>query len=159
MVSIPGVTDIIHEVGETIRKIVPDADKRLDIEVQLQQLQQNLQLAQIDVNKTEASSSNIFVAGWRPSIGWVCSAALAYTWILAPLIQYGVNLTGAHTALPVLPPDSIFPVVTAMLGISVSRTVEKVSGVSTGQLGNIQGPTLETSKLNPKNWFQQKKVT
>lgn len=135
---IPILGDLIHEVGETVRKVIPDADKRLDIDLALAQLadqtearETQLLASQVDVNKAEASSGNIFVAGWRPFIGWVCGSTLAYTWILAPVAKTVFHLS----ELPVVPTDQIYPIVLAMLGVAIPRTVEKIAGVATGQLG------------------------
>jgi hypothetical protein len=139
---IPVLGDIIHEVGETVRKVIPDADKRMDIEVQLAQLsdaaearETALLAAQVGVNRQEAASGNIFIAGWRPFIGWTCGTALAYTWIVAPVAK-----TLFHLAeLPIIQPDQIYPIVLAMLGIGGMRTYEKVRGVATGVLGSSVG--------------------
>ena len=127
MVSIPFVGDIIREVGETVREAIPDADKRLEIESQLQTLEYQLLQGQLEVNKQEAASSSLFVAGWRPFIGWTCGAALAYTWIMAPVMKVMFKLV----ELPVIDPSQIFPIVTAMLGVAGMRTYEKVRGVAT----------------------------
>jgi hypothetical protein len=89
---IPILGDIIKEAGSIISEIIPDADKKMDIELKFAELadkaderESALLQGQIDVNKEEAKSANLFVAGWRPFIGWVCGAALAYTWIVSPL--------------------------------------------------------------------------
>lgn len=140
--SIPILGDIIKEVGATIREVIPDPDKRRELEIKLAELDQASQLAQIEVNKVEAGSANLFVAGWRPFIGWVCGAALAYTWIVAPLLQWGISLSGRAVALPALDPDSIFPVVTAMLGLGVMRSFEKSKGVATSVRGRVLTPQL-----------------
>lgn len=142
MVSVPFVGDIIREVGETVREAIPDADKRLEIESQLQTLEYQLLQGQLEVNKQEAASSSLFVAGWRPFIGWTCGAALAYTWILAPVMKVMFKLV----ELPVIDPSQIFPIVTAMLGVAGMRTYEKVKGVAT---------SLAPPKSAPKKgWFR-----
>lgn len=142
MVNIPFVGDIIREVGETVREAIPDADKRLEVESQLQTLEYQLLQGQLEVNKQEAASSSLFVAGWRPFIGWTCGAALAYTWILAPVMKVMFKLV----ELPVIDPSQIFPIVTAMLGVAGMRTYEKVRGVAT---------SLAPPKPAPKKgWFR-----
>lgn len=142
MVSIPFVGDIIREVGETVREAIPDADKRLEIESQLETLELQLLQGQLEVNKQEAASSSLFVAGWRPFIGWTCGAALAYTWIMAPVMKVMFKLV----ELPVIDPTQIFPIVTAMLGVAGMRTYEKVKGVAT---------SLPPPKPTPKKgWFR-----
>lgn len=131
---IPIIGDVIREVGETVRELIPDADKRMEIEVRLAEIasqaderETQLLLGQIEVNKADASSGNLFQAGWRPFIGWTCGSALAYTWIVAPIAQAIFHLT----ALPIIDPSQIYPIVLAMLGIGGMRSFEKFHGVDT----------------------------
>lgn len=89
--------------------------------------------AQIEVNKQEAASNNIFVAGWRPFIGWTCGAAFAYTYVLQPVIVMVLNVSGNPidtTDLVKLDFSEINPVLFGMLGLGALRTYEKVKGVS-----------------------------
>jgi len=173
--GIPFIGDIIREVGGVVREIVPDADRRMEIELQFAELadraeerENALLQGQIDVNKEEARSGNLFVAGWRPFIGWTSGAALGWTWIVAPFLKWAFELFSIHTELPALDPESIFPIVLAMLGISASRTYEKTKGVATSIGGVIhtplkeQRPTQESVSVTPiaeppqtrrKRWF------
>ena len=48
---------------------------------------QQLNLAQIEVNKAEAASGSFFKGGWRPAVGWVCAVAFAYHFILKDLTE------------------------------------------------------------------------
>jgi hypothetical protein len=164
MVAIPVISDIIKEIGATVREAIPDPDKRRELEIQLATLEQQSMLAQVEVNKIEAGSSNLFVAGWRPFIGWVCGVALAYTWILAPLLRWGAQSAGYQVDLPALAPESIFPVVTAMLGIGVMRTFEKTKGVASSVGGKVLVPqspvtaeerasTVTPTKKKGKGWL------
>ena len=97
------------------------------------------QAAQIDVNKTEAASSSLFVAGWRPAIGWVCGFALAWQFVLAPLLGYAIALIAQFygvkvPALPVLDSSQLYPVLMGMLGLGGMRTFEKLKGVDRSTL-------------------------
>jgi hypothetical protein len=85
--------------------------------------------AQNDVNKTEAASGSIFVAGWRPFIGWVCGAALAFQYIIRPLAT--MALTAMHRPDIILPglDDNLWQLMLGMLGMGGLRTFEKVKGV------------------------------
>ncbi len=155
--SIPIIGDLIREAGGVVRELIPDADKRMEIEVQLAELadraderEAQLLLGQIEVNKAEAASGNAFVAGWRPFIGWVCGSALAYTWILAPVAKALFGLA----ELPVIAPDQIYPIVLAMLGIGGMRTYEKTKGVAGGKLGV---PAHGASEILPENSTKKKK--
>jgi hypothetical protein len=82
------------------------------------------------VNTEEAKSTNLFVSGWRPSIGWVCSFALAYQYIVRPLLTWGLMATG-H-AIPPMPglDDNLWQLLLGMLGLGGLRTVEKLKGAA-----------------------------
>jgi hypothetical protein len=133
---IPILGDIIKEVGGIVSEVIPDADKKMDIELKFAELadkadqrENDLLMGQIDVNKEEAKSANLFVAGWRPFIGWGGGAACIYTWIIAPMFN-----------LNALDADKIYPIILAMLGIGTMRTVEKMNGVATSLNGKVLTP-------------------
>lgn len=127
-----------------INKVVPDKAAAAAAVANLQQMQIQGQLqdemarlqavtsAQSDVDKVEASNTNVFVSGWRPLIGWVCGAALASQYIARPLIQWGFAI--AHSPLPALPgiDDNLWQLMFGMLGMGGLRTFEKVKGVASG---------------------------
>lgn len=146
--GIPILGDVIREIGSTVRQILPDPKAQLEFDLKFAELadkadqrEQDLLLGQVDVNKTEAQSSNLFVAGWRPAIGWIGAAALGWTWIVAPLVNWIAQLAGANVNPPALPADAIYPVILGMLGISASRTIEKMRGVATSVNGTTPVPT------------------
>lgn len=129
--------DFFEPIVAIINKIIPDkaaaaiaADQlkaamtQGQLEEQLEQLT-SITTAQSDVDKVEAGSANWFVAGWRPAIGWVCGLAFAFEFLLRPLLQWGVALSGhAPIVLPSL--DSTLTQLTyAMLGMGAMRTIEK----------------------------------
>lgn len=149
--SLPIIGDVIREVGGVIRELIPDADKRMEIEVRLAEIadqadeRENLLLqGQIEVNKIEAASGNLFVAGWRPGIGWVGVIALGYTWVIGPMAKAIFGLA----ELPVIDPDQIYPIILALLGIGGMRTYEKKFGLAGGQLG--KPPRTEANEPKKK---------
>ena len=71
----------------------------------------------------EAAHKSLFVAGWRPAIGWVCALGLFYNVILANIIGIWVDVPEVDTTL-------LVPVMMGMLGIGAMRSYEKVKGVS-----------------------------
>jgi hypothetical protein len=92
-------------------------------------------LAQVEVNKIEAGHSSVFVAGWRPFIGWVCGVALALYYV--PMFIIGMGLwvwacleAGAMVPRPELGVAEIIGLVMAMLGLGGLRTFEKLHGVA-----------------------------
>lgn len=92
------------------------------------------QAAQIEVNKTEAASGSIFVAGWRPFIGWVCGAALVVQYVASPLLPWAGKVVGFD--LPPIPSldDSLWQLMAGLLGLGGMRTYEKLKGVDRSSL-------------------------
>ena len=129
------VTAGIGLVDTFIGKFVKDKDlaAKLQAEARSQEFQGdiNLSLAQVSLNQTEAASKSIFVAGWRPFIGWICGFGLAYAFILSPLMQFAVVLAmDTPPDFPVLDISELMPILLGMLGLGSLRTYEKVKGVS-----------------------------
>ena len=123
------------DLGNTlITRIFPDPEKADQAKLELLKLQQSGELAsmtaQTDINKVEASSSSLFVSGWRPAIGWVCALALAYQYLIRPLA--GTVASIFEITIPVLPglDDNLWQLMMGMLGMGGLRTFEKVQGVA-----------------------------
>lgn len=130
------VTDIIKEYH------ISDADKAkiaADIaerELKVATLVAQRDTEQADINKTEASSTSIFVAGWRPFVGWVCGSAFAYTFVVQPFLIFLVVLFRWDMPLDLLPKldwSMLANVLFGILGLGYMRTQEKVA---TGQAAN-----------------------
>src|SRR3546814_7560466 len=90
--AIPIIGDIINAVKDVVSEVVVDKDKKNELNVRLQELEDKANerlheevMAQSEVNKVEAANQFIFGAGWRPIIGWGYGCALIYEDILAPL--------------------------------------------------------------------------
>jgi hypothetical protein len=117
-----------------IDKIFPDksAEEKQRIAQQMAIAAQEYELAkaQVVLNTSEASNTNLFVSGWRPFIGWVCGLAFSWQYFLAPLISYLIVLSGhAAPPLPTLGMDQMMPVLMGILGLGAYRSYEKVKGV------------------------------
>jgi hypothetical protein len=85
---------------------------------------------QLQVNQAEAASSSVFVAGWRPFIGWVCGAACAWNWIGLPILKAGLAAWGHPLALSPADLTEMLPILIGMLGLGGLRTTEKIKGVA-----------------------------
>lgn len=88
-------------------------------------------LGQLEINKVEAQHKSIFVAGWRPFVGWCGGVAFAYHAVLAPLIAYVAALSGYPVALPELDTTLVYFVLGGMLGIGGMRSFDKMKGTDT----------------------------
>jgi hypothetical protein len=122
-IGIGAVSDLASTV---ISKIWPD--KTVQEREQLAATVALIQ-GQMDINKAEASNPNMFVAGWRPAIGWICGGALGWNYIVRPALVAGMALYGHPIALPSADMVELMPVLLGMLGLSGMRTFERVSGV------------------------------
>jgi hypothetical protein len=81
--------------------------------------------AQSDVNLQEAKSDNLFVAGWRPWIGWVCGAIFAINFIVGPIVNWILIARGISMQFPKMDLSEAMPVLLGMLGLGGMRTFEK----------------------------------
>ena len=121
---------LIAPVAGILDKFVADKDLKMQLQHELETAMHSANLAQLEVNKVEATHKSIFVAGWRPSVGWVCSLAMLYHFILAPMIQFGFALGGIEQELPEFDFSQLSTVLMGMLGLGGLRTFEKMKGVS-----------------------------
>ncbi len=108
-------------------KWIPDAAERLAAEQAIFHASQAVTLAQIEVNKIEAGSQSIFVAGWRPAIGWVCGGAYAYHFVLQPFMVFVLQAFGNTILLPHLDIGELSMVLFGMLGLGAMRSFEKTT--------------------------------
>ena len=126
---IPILSALLPLVGNVIDKVIPDraaADKaKLEMQARLMEMAQRGDLAQIELNKVEAASDGIFKGGWRPFVGWVCGAALAYQFLVRPILPWVVNVAGF--SVPPMPglDEMLWELVFAMLGMGGWRSLDK----------------------------------
>jgi hypothetical protein len=87
---------------------------------------------QLDTNKAEALSPSLFVAGWRPFVGWVCGTGFGVQFVIGPLCEWASALAGHPIKFPPMDLGTMMPLLLGMLGLGGMRTVEKVNGVQSG---------------------------
>ncbi len=130
--SIPIIGTILDAIKSPLDKLIPDKNARQKFDHELEMALLQAGLAQAQINKVEAQHPSVFVAGWRPFIGWVCGLALAWhfmgfdiaNWLrlaFFPDMPAPPALNGTETLVTVL---------LSMLGLGGLRTVEKLKGVS-----------------------------
>lgn len=100
----------------------------LDAAAQLVQAQFDRSNLAVELNKIEAAHRSVFVAGWRPAVGWICAAAVAYAYLGHPLLHWAAALWSPGLAPPAIHTDSLFELVLAMLGMAGLRSFEKAAG-------------------------------
>lgn len=124
-----GVAEPVRAVGAILDDLFTSDEERLDKEQALLRLAQRPGLVQAEINKVEAAHRSVFVAGWRPFIGWVCGAALAYSFILRDLMAWMIVAGGYGVAPPPeLAMDHLITILMALLGLGGLRTFEKLQG-------------------------------
>lgn len=125
--DITGIGAVADLANTVVNKIWPDKSEqeRAEIAAAVALVQ-----GQLEINKAEAGSSSLFVAGWRPSIGWVCSAACAWNWIGLPVAKAGLLLAGLKLELSPADLSEMMPVMLGMLGLGAMRSFDKVKGVA-----------------------------
>ena len=132
--SLDPVTAALDLGGKLIERFFPDPAQRDAAKLQLLTLQQNGELAQmtgqLDINKVEAASTNWFVAGWRPYIGWICGTGLGYQFLVMPLANGLATMAGYASAFPSLDMGTLVTLLLGMLGLGGLRTKEKMEGVA-----------------------------
>ena len=125
---LPAVTDIVG------RFLPEDKEKRAaaerEIEKQLATHLAKIDVAQLEINKQEAAHRSIFVAGWRPFIGWSCGIAMCYAYIIQPITVFILAQTGNLVSLPTLDLSEMMPVLLGMLGLGGLRSFEKYKKIT-----------------------------
>lgn len=136
-----GIKGVLGSVADIIGKFKADpnisAKASAEIAVAEAALKQaeldyelKLSLAQTEINKIEAGSSDKFASRWRPAVGWVCCLGLLYATILAPFFDWlGHNIAGWREP-PTLNVEVLTTTLFAMLGIAGMRTFERYKGVT-----------------------------
>jgi len=124
------IDKLIQPISKILDKFVADKDLKAKLQHELDTEIHKANLAQIDVNKAEASHKSLFVAGWRPFVGWVCAGALAYHFILQPILVFAISVYGVSITLPEFDMGSLMTILMGMLGLGGLRTLEKVQKVS-----------------------------
>lgn len=142
---------VFDVVGKVLDRVIPDPEAKAEAQLKLLELAQRGELAQLEadtklafgqleINKEEAKHANLFVAGWRPAVGWVCVAGIGYTFVVGPLIASIANAFGAHMVLVDVQTTELLILIGGMLGIGTMRTFEKSQGVATSVGGKILTP-------------------
>ena len=121
------VSQLVGPVTGLLDKFIEDKDQKgalaHEIATMSEKHAHEALKGQLEINKVEAAHHSVFVAGWRPCIGWVCALGLFYNVILANILGIWVDVPEVDTTL-------LVPVMMGMLGIGAMRSYEKVKGVS-----------------------------
>lgn len=128
------IQTILPIISTVVDRLIPDthanAKAKLEIEKALIENATAINMAQSETNKIEAGHKNIFVAGWRPFLGWTAGFGFAWVFVFAPLIQWLLILNNVDVALPTFHTDVLLELTMAMLGLAGLRSFEKLKGLT-----------------------------
>ena len=134
------ISGLFSAAESLIERFFPDPEKKAAAQLELLKMQQNGDLAklasetdlaklQLQVNVEEAKSTNWFVAGWRPGIGWVCGAGLAYAALIEPFARFAAKVWFGYVGdFPVIDTNLTMQILMGILGLGAYRTAEKIKG-------------------------------
>jgi hypothetical protein len=117
----PAVRQVVEEIGGVLDRLFSAPEQRAKVARARKEIARLPALRQID----SAEPCSLFVAGWRPTIGWICTLALAWAFILQPVAVWAVATFALGAAVPTIATDHLLEMVLAMLGIAGLRTFEK----------------------------------
>lgn len=144
-----GIAKIVGDVGRLADKLITSEEERLKFRLEMQKVEASLLKEQAEINVTEAKHSSVFVAGWRPFIGWIGGLALAYQFLLYPILLWiwtlgqvqgwipcyidPTQVSGKCTfdTPPVFESGPLFAIITGMLGVSGMRSFDKLKKTDT----------------------------
>ena len=126
---------LIGPVASLLDKFIEDKDQKAKLAHEISTLAtrhaQELAKGQLEINKVEAQHRSMFVAGWRPFLGWGLSFAMIWHFVLVPLITFICAFAGADIPdLPFFDMESLMTVLLGMLGVGGLRSFEKAKGLT-----------------------------
>ena len=132
-----GVDDAVAAGLKVLDKFIPDPEAKAKAESELRDSLMRWDGQQAAINQAEAGNENVFVSGWRPAVGWIGAAALAYQFLFYPLLGWGWKWLQAMSYVPaemspppLLDAEQLWVMLSGILGIAGMRTFEKQKGVA-----------------------------
>jgi hypothetical protein len=124
---------LIGPIASLLDKIITDAGERQklahEIATMAERQAHEIALAQIEVNKEEAKSSDVFRGGWRPFIGWTCGTAFALHFVVFPVLNFFLVAAGEAEVKILFDMNTLLTVLGGLLGLGAFRSFEKVKGL------------------------------
>lgn len=120
---------LINRVLDFIPDPAAKQKAQLEMQAKLLEIVTTESANQAEVNKVEAANSSIFVAGWRPAIGWVCASGFAWVYLLNPVATWTASLLGLHPNFPTID-NGLMELTMGMLGMGALRSFDKWKGTA-----------------------------
>ena len=120
------LAQLIGPVTGLLDKFIEDKDQKNalahDLATMADNHAQELAKGQLAVNAVEAAHKSLFVAGWRPFVGWICGVGLLYNVLISQILDIWFEV-------PEVDPSLLTPILMGMLGMGAMRSYEKTKGV------------------------------
>ena len=127
------IDKLIGPVTGLLDKFIEDKDQKARLAHEVATMAENhaqeLAKGQLEVNKVEAAHKSLFVSGWRPFIGWTCGLGMFGNFITIPFSNFVLALLSIDIVIPLVPLETMMPVLMGMLGLGAMRTYEKKNAV------------------------------
>lgn len=130
--GVEGLLGSIGPLAKDLREAItgePSAEKKAEFQQKLMEFEYLVGKAQTDINLEEAKNTNLFVAGWRPFIGWVCGVGLLYATMLQPAMTWWAKLYHPEFTAPGFDTATLMTTLATLLGLGGLRTFEKFKDV------------------------------
>lgn len=148
----PAAGKLIELVAPIVDRLIPDPERKQRLLIELADALAKFDVAQLEVNRAEAQHASIFVAGWRPFIGWVLGLGVAYSFLLGPIVGGIVSVWKPGFTLPTVD-EHLWELIFAMLGMGALRSFDKLRGADAGRAPAASPPwqgRLEDAIRNPR---------
>ena len=148
--ALTAAPEALRAITDIVGRFIPDPQQAAQMSLEMQKIVSEREAAaataaaeiakaQSDTNTAEAASPSMFVAGWRPFVGWICGVGLGYSILLQPLLAWVTGIVGASigASIPVPPTpngDVLSTVLVGMLGIAGLRSYDKVKGTAANDI-------------------------
>jgi hypothetical protein len=129
---------VISGIFAVIDKLIPDPEAKAKAKLDVLKMEQEgefkkidadlrVMLAQAEINKAEAASSDAFRGSWRPAVGWVCVTGMAWTYVASPLLGW-LSAAKGWPAPPTIDTFDLLIMLGGMLGFGGMRSFERIKG-------------------------------
>jgi hypothetical protein len=133
-----GIGNIINIVGKVADDLITSKEEIMKADLDVKKVDASLQVGQMEINKEEAKSKSLFVAGWRPAVGWICAFSLLYSAVIYSFMVFVAKICGYDEEFPVLDATITMQILFGMLGLGAYRTHEKIKGVNSDSVKPVK---------------------
>lgn len=121
---------IVDGLAKGLDELFTSDEEREAAKLKLATLMQQPHMLQAVANIEGAKHRSVFVAGWRPAIGWVAALGLGYQFLVLPFAGLINAYLKLPAELPELQAEQLMTLVLSLLGLGGMRTFEKYKGAA-----------------------------